>query len=115
MGDKSIPDSQITASSEYGPAYAATNARLGHVAGNGKTGSWTAKTQNIGQWIEVDLGDITKVTKIGTQGRQEAGWWVTEYKMSYSWLGGYFVFYKSGPYSAEQVSLQGKLSWGSRI
>ena len=52
----------------------------------------------------MDLGDITKVTKIGTQGRQEAAQWVTEYKVSYSLDGGLFHFYRHDPYSAERVS-----------
>ena len=52
----------------------------------------------------MDLGDITKVTKIGTRGRSEAAQWVTEYKVSYSYDGGYFEFYKHDPYGGARVS-----------
>jgi len=52
----------------------------------------------------VDLGDITIVTKIGTQGRAEVYEWVTEYKVSYSYDGGYFEFYKNGQYGSDRVS-----------
>lgn len=52
----------------------------------------------------MDLGDIAKVTKIGTQGRAELYEWVTEYKVSYSYDGGYFEFYKNGRYGSDKVS-----------
>ena len=42
----------------------------------------------------MDLGNITMVTKIATQGRQTADEWVTEYKVSYSFDGGHFKFYQ---------------------
>ena len=75
------------------------------MAGHGKTGAWAALFMEQGQWIQVDLGDITKVTKIGTQGQNDAAQWVTEYKVSYSFDGGYFKFYKNDQYSTERVSL----------
>ncbi|XP_078346610.1 uncharacterized protein LOC144631901 [Oculina patagonica] len=103
MENKRIPDSNIKANYMYNAAHGATNARLNHVAGNGKKGGWAASNREQGQWIQVDLGDITKVTKIGTQGRGDAGQWVTEYKVSYSFDGGYFEFYKHDPYGAERV------------
>ena len=93
---------------QWNTAHGATNARLNHVAGYGKTGAWTALFNEQGQWIEVDLGHITKVTKIGTQGRQDYAQWVTEYKVSYSFDGGYFEFYKHDLYGDARVSLEEK-------
>ena len=52
----------------------------------------------------MDLGDITKVTKIGTQGWREFNEYVTQYKVSYSYDGGYFEFYKNGQYGSDRVS-----------
>ena len=78
------------------------------MAGHGKVGAWSTKSKQQGQWIQVDLGDITKVTKIGTQGRQDKYQWVTEYKVSYSFDGGYFEFYKHDQYSADRVSCKEK-------
>ena len=52
----------------------------------------------------MDLGGITEVTKIGTQGRAELYEWVTGYKVSYSYDGGYFEFYKNGQYGSDRVS-----------
>ena len=78
-------------------SYEAHNARLSHIAGNGRTGAWSPSALDLGQWIEVDLGNITAVTKIATQGRQEALQWVTEFKVSYSFDGGYFKFCRQAP------------------
>ena len=85
-------------------AQGATNARLNHRPGNGKTSAWSTLDQKQGQWIQVDLGDIAKVTKIATQGWAELNEWVTEYKVSYSYDGGYFEFYKNGQYGSDKVS-----------
>lgn len=89
---------------QYSTAHGATNARLNHKAGNGKTGAWSTLYLLQGQWIQVDLGDIAKVTKIGTQGRAELYEWVTKYKVSYSYDGGYFEFYENGQYGSDKVS-----------
>ena len=83
---------------QYSAAYGAPNARL-----NGKTGEWSTLFLEQGQWIQVDLGDIVKVTKIGSQ-RGEIYEWVTEYKVSYSYDGGYFEFYQNIQYGSDMVS-----------
>ena len=69
-------------------------------------GGYSTLNKEQGQWIQIDLGDITKVEKIGTQGRGDLSQWVTQYKLSYSYDGGYFEFYKQQPYNVERVSLQ---------
>jgi len=79
---------------QFSVAHGATNARLNHQPGIGKMGAWSALYLEQGQWIQVDLGGITKVTKIATQGRAELYEWVTAYKVSYSYDGGYFEFCK---------------------
>ena len=80
---------------QYSVAHSASSARLNQRPGNGKVGTWSALYREQGQWIQVDLGDIAKVTKIGTQGGGAEYEWVTEYKVSYSYDGGYFEFYKN--------------------
>lgn len=67
------------------------NARIYRMAGGGRTGAWSAKTNDKGQWIQVNLGKITTVTKIGIQGRQDYAQWVTSYKVSYSQDGQHFA------------------------
>lgn len=56
----------------------------------------------------MDLGNITMVTKIATQGRQRAQEWVSEYKISYSFDGGYFMFQQAPNNSSDQVRSLGK-------
>ena len=68
-----------------------TNARLYHMAGGGKTGAWSSRTNDKSQWIQVDLRVKFQVTKIATQGRQDLAQWVTQYKVSYSIDGKVFV------------------------
>jgi len=48
----------------------------------------------LGQWIQVDLGKITMITKIATQGIHDKDMWVTEYMVSYSLDGGHFRFHQ---------------------
>lgn len=79
------------------------------MAGNGKTGAWSTLNLLQGQWIQVDLDDITMVTKIGTQGRSDIAQWVTEYKVSYSYDAGYFEFYEHDEYGYARVSSIEKL------
>ena len=57
----------------------------------------------------MDLGNIFAVTKIATQGRQEALQWVTEFKVSYSFDGGYFKFCQQAPNNTfDQVRCEDK-------
>ena len=53
----------------------------------------------------MDFGKVAKVTKIGTQGRHNAGQWVTKYIVSYSIDGGYFEFQMHQPYKFPRVSM----------
>ena len=85
-------------------AHGVTNARLNHKAGGGKTGAWSTLYVDKGQWIQIDLGQIAKVTKVGTQGRDQVNQWVTEYKISYSLDGGFYHFFKQSGYGAPRVS-----------
>lgn len=57
----------------------------------GESGAWIAKTSDKGQWIQVDLGEIKEVTKVGMQGRQDYPQWVTRYRVSYSIHGQHFT------------------------
>ena len=99
MESGAIPDAQISASSHYTRNwrrdYSAKKARLnsGHWWGN--TGCWAAATNDLHQWLQVDLGGYTKVTRVATQG---SGYglseWVTKFKIRYSSDGVIWQFYK---------------------
>ena len=62
------------------------------MSGSGRTGAWSSKLNNKGQWLEVDLGETTKVTMVATQGRYDYDQWVKSYKVAYSKYGGHFAF-----------------------
>ena len=67
-----------------------TNARLYHMAGGGKTGAWSSRTNDQSQYIQVDFGEVKRVTQVASQGRQDAAQWVTKFKVSYSTFGKVF-------------------------
>ena len=79
-----IPDEQITASSEYNPLHVAFLGRLHLQAMDGKMGAWAARTNNVNQWLQIDLIGQYRVTRVATQGRQDFVQWVTQYQLQYS-------------------------------
>ena len=69
-----------------------TNARFNRPAGAVTTGAWSARTNDKNQWIQVTfIDDITNVTAVGIQGRQDMDQWVTKFKIAYSVDGTYFI------------------------
>lgn len=76
----SLPNSSITASSEYDSNHAAYKARLNATYDP----NWSAATNNTNQWIKVDCGEIIPIKAVSTQGRYGYDQWVTSYKISYS-------------------------------
>ncbi len=98
MRSGKIQASQITASSEHvGQVnHAPNNARLFFQARNGRTGSWSAKTNDLNQWLQVDFQRQTVVVGISTQGREDdcCAQWVKTYTLSYSIDGVSFSPYK---------------------
>ena len=82
---------------------AAIHGRLNFKAGSGKHGSWSARLNDLKQWLQVDLGS-SKVTGVATQGRNgHSGQWVTKYKLQYSDDGVTFHFYKESGQSENKV------------
>ena len=76
MENNMIADDQITASSEWfrfvNPAYhGANNARLNRPSQSGSVGAWCSLTQDLNQWIQVDLMTPTWVTGVRIQGRED--------------------------------------------
>ena len=83
----------MSASTFHGSAYAASLGRLNFAARSGKAGSWSVKKNDVNQWLQIDLGTLTTVTKVATQGRQDASQWVKSYSLSHSLAGSYWVQY----------------------
>ena len=80
MENGKIRDKQITASSVYGNFWAAKNARL-----NKNNSAWAALFNEPGEWLQIDLLRVTKVTRVATQGGVKRGWWVLRYKLAYKY------------------------------
>ena len=84
MRSGKIQNSQLTASSYYvnqGPI----NARLFFTARNGRTGAWSAKTNDHHQWLQVDFKRRATVVGVSTQGREDCcHQWVKSYVLYYS-------------------------------
>ena len=89
MERKSISDNQISASSQLDGNHSAILSRL-----HFKAGAWSPLTNNLNQWLQVDLGSVTRVTRVATQGSNAYNESVTKYKLQYSDDGATFLFYK---------------------
>lgn len=83
MQNNGIDNSQISASSETSierEKYGAHSARLhGNFA-------WRAdENAAIGEFLQIDFGELKTVTAIATQGDSIASLWVTSFKLHYSY------------------------------
>ena len=94
LGNYSIPDSSIQASSHKDVTLEPSNGRLHSSSGGG---SWSAAVNDEHQWFQVDFGNWTQVTGISTQGRLGYAEWVKTYRVSYSYNGLLYADYKEGP------------------
>ena len=59
-------------------------------------GGWISQYADTNQFLQINLGKVTKVTRIATQGRYDAGWWSKTYTLAYSVDGGTFMLYNNG-------------------
>lgn len=87
LASERIPDYALRASS-FAPNGEAKRARLSSTKG---VGAWCAQNNEASAWVQVDLGNSTYVSGVGTQGKawnsefesREAGY-VTEYSVAHS-------------------------------
>ena len=84
MENKEIPNRAVTASSYHGSAHEPWQARLNNIQTGRSTGSWSARRNSIGQYLQIDLGKERVINKIATQGRPSLDQWVTSYKLLFS-------------------------------
>ena len=105
MENGAIVDSRISASSEWDGNHSPKRARLHTRETVTGRGAWSSLTNNLNQWLQVDLDKITPVTHVATQGRNffSPGQWVTKYKLQFSDDGASFSFYKRQGESLDQV------------
>lgn len=98
MESGEIPRSALKSSSDYNQYFTAERSRLNEKKDGSYYGGWASKHADVGQWLQIDLGKTAKITRIATQGRYDANWWVTKYRLTYS-DGGIFKSYKNGQVS----------------
>ena len=104
MESGAISDFQISASSQKAESYAANGARLNAKMSRVRQGGWSPVTDDLNQWLQVDLGSYTKVTRLATQGRDGYDEWVTKYRLQYSVDGVTYHFYKERGETSFKVS-----------
>ena len=114
MESRDITDRQISASSELDANHAAHQGRLHFRETSTKAGSWSVPAKNLNslQWLQVDLNQLTNVTGVATQGRNNTNvWrgnhsqWVTAYKLQFSEDGFTFQYYKEKGQISEKARL----------
>jgi hypothetical protein len=71
---------------DIGNTYSTTwnNDRRGLGHGRGRLNSpqaWSSAINQVGHWMQIDIGEITSIAGIVTQGRRDAPQWVTSYEV----------------------------------
>ena len=121
MENGEIPDEFISSSSISDNQERAAYGRLNFTPKNGLGGAWSALRNDMNQWLQVQFHDIEIVSKVATQGRQNAKQFVREYYLSYSLLGDLFKHYnkkevtgKWKPYITSYFQ-QGKIKYFRKV
>ena len=86
-----LPDSALSASSSYDANHGPKFSRLNTVPGKGRAGAWCALKNDANQWLQVNFGRETTVSKVATQGRYH---WVMSYSLAYSVDGSHWAWYR---------------------
>ncbi|XP_022805740.1 lactadherin-like isoform X1 [Stylophora pistillata] len=103
MESGNIAVSKITASSILDDKSPPSQSRLNYKADGDFGGGWSAHTNNASQFLQVDLGAYTRVTRVATQGRNGYDQWATKYKVEYGEDGQSFRVYKLSNTSVARV------------
>lgn len=67
-------------------------------------GGWLSQYNDVLQFLQIDLGNVTMVTAIATQGHSTKTWWVKTYTLEYGNENGNFTAYNNN-----QASTWGQL------
>ena len=104
---RTIPDAQLSASSQLDHNHAASQGRLDYEGERWRTSAWSSRTNDKSQWLQIDLRSIyIKVTRVATQGRTgyyKYWQWVTHYMLQFSDDGENFTFFKEQGKSTTKV------------
>ena len=100
-----IPNTAIVASSMYNQYWGPERGRLRRVKEGSYGGGWAAQYNDANQFLQFDLGKVTKVTAVATQGRSDANWMVSSYTLAYSLDAGSFTPYGDGDGQVRKLSI----------
>ncbi|XP_022793315.1 tyrosine-protein phosphatase Lar-like [Stylophora pistillata] len=92
VGSGTIPDSDITASTEQSARSPATNGRLNYTSGS----SWCAETSDTNPYLQIDLKSLHIICAVSTQGNSQADQWVKNYTLQISTDETTWTDYKEG-------------------
>ncbi|XP_044162805.1 lactadherin-like [Acropora millepora] len=87
MRNRRITAAQISASSYLNSKHSPDGARLFNLPSISYVGCWSAASNNLNQWIQIDLRTKRRVMQVATQGRPSLllfKHWVTRYKLLFS-------------------------------
>jgi len=76
-----LDDSAFSSSSDWNRNHSAKFARFDSKP---KFANWSAKKNELGEWIQLDLGEEKKIKSVRIQGRHNYPQWVTKYNL---WVG----------------------------
>ncbi|KAI1885123.1 hypothetical protein AGOR_G00216940 [Albula goreensis] len=81
----SVSSDQISCSNEdqYTGWYSSWTSSKARLNNQGFGCAWLSKFQDINQWLQIDLKEVSVVSGILTQGRCDADEWVTKYSVQY--------------------------------
>ena len=92
LEDGRVPKYAMTSSSMWDRRHGPYRARLNQL-NRGGTGAWSSRYNNVFQWLQINLGQVSRVVAVATQGRYDANQWVKKYEISYGLYGNKFKFY----------------------
>ena len=110
MESEAIHNFQISASSQMDGNHSAAHARLYFEEDGGVAGGWSALSNDLKQWLQVDLRTYCRITRVATQGRNSHREWITKYKIDYSDDGVKFKSYMEPGQISAKVGLR-KIVW----
>ena len=100
MQNHKITAAQLSASSYWDGSVTPDDGRLNY---KGNNVAWAARTNDLYQWLQIDLRVKTNVTFVATQGRNGYSQRVTKYRLQYSNNGNSFQGYKQNGESSDKV------------
>ena len=85
---------QLTVSSHYSTGFSSHRSRLytTEILNRGFSGGWTAGSESVNEYIQIEFRTMRRVERVATQGRDVNNQRVTSYRIAYSTDGSIFEF-----------------------